>query len=139
MYAQNDRLTGRQMKLVRLTAAALALACVPLASHAQGSVDIIQIWQNFVASRVAANECGGVEKATEQNFLANLTTVTARATQAIQERNPTISQADLASKMESASGQIHDKVEAEIKQNGCSSSKVQQLLKLYAMHAAMKL
>ena len=122
---------------MRLIVAALAIACLPLASSAQGSVDIVQIWQNFIASRVAANECGTVEKATEQHFLVNLTTVTTRATQTLQERNPTVSQADLTSKMEAASSQIHDKVEAAIKQSGCSSPGVQQLLTMYKMHSAM--
>jgi hypothetical protein len=117
--------------------AGLVLAFVPLASQAEGRVDIVQIWQNFVASSVAARECGGVEKATEQNFLVNLTTVTTRATQALQERNPTVSPADLTGKMEAASGQIKDKVEAEIKQNGCPSPKIQPLLQMYKIHAGM--
>ncbi len=133
------------MRPVRLAMAAfLALACVPFEARAQAEgqthvkVDIVQIWENFIASSVAADACGGVEKTTRDNFLANLTTVTLRATQALQARNPSVPPADVASRMENASGQIRDKVQAEIKQNGCASTKIQPLLQMYKMHADMK-
>jgi hypothetical protein len=80
-----------------------------------------------------------VDKATEPKFLSNLMTVTIRATQALKERNSNLSDKDLANKITAAQNQLADKVKAEITQNGCSSDRIQQLLKLYKIHAEMSL
>lgn len=117
-------------------AAALTLVCA-FAARSQGRVDIVQIWENFIASRVAASECGGIDKNSDQNFLVNLTSVTIRVTQAIEQRNPTVPNADLVGKINALSDGIHDKVDAEIKQNSCSSPRIQQLLSMYKLNAAI--
>jgi len=76
------------MKRAGLVALMLA---VPLTkSEAQqppGRVDVVQIYSNFLASRVAALGCDAVDKATEPKFLSNLQIVTIRAMQALKERN----------------------------------------------------
>jgi hypothetical protein len=117
----------------------ILLATVFSKSYAQGRVDIVQIYENFLASRVAAIGCNAVDKATEPKFLSNLMTVTVKATQALKERNSNLSDKDLANKITAAQNQLADKVKAEITQNGCSSDRIQQLLKLYKIHAEMSL
>lgn len=107
-------------------------------ADAQDHIDIVQIWQNFIASAVAENNCAADKASSDHQFLSNLTAVTIRATQRLQEENPTITPADLVIKMNVAGEGIGDKVTGEIKQNGCSSPKIQMLLKMYRMHAAMK-
>ena len=78
-------------------------------------------------------------KATELKFLSNLTTVTIRAAQALKERNPNLSEADLKNKVIAAQNKLAETVKAEIAQNGCASNRVQQLLKRYKIHSEMSL
>ena len=115
----------------------LSLACWSTLAVAQNRVDIVQIWQNFIASGVAEHACATPEKPAETKFLANLTDVTIRATQRLQERNPGASQAALAKNMQDMGTSINTAVKAEITANGCTSPKIQQLLKMYTMHSTM--
>ena len=118
---------------------ALALALAPALAHAQPAINIIQIWQNFLASRAAAITCNAVDPGTKTQFEANLIDVTIRAGQSILQNDPSISQADLPVKMKTVGDGISSKVNDEISQNGCKSPKIDQLLKLYKMHSTMKL
>jgi hypothetical protein len=117
----------------------LGLFCIPSACFGQGRVDIVQIYENFLASRVAALGCDAVDKATETRFLSNQQTVTTRATQALKERNKSLSDAELAAKIVSAQGATQAAVKTEIAQNGCSSERIKALLKLYKLHSEMSL
>ena len=117
--------------------AALLISCVSVGAHGQSRVDILQIWQNFIASGVAATECGSGESPAKQKFAANLTDVSIGATQALQQREPSATQEQIVSRMKTVGEDIHEKVEAEIKQNGCSSPKIVQLLAMYKMHSEM--
>ena len=105
----------------------------------QGRVDIVQIYQDFLASRVAALECGAIDKTTEQKFLSNQMSVTIRATQALHERNPTLSDTVLKDRLIAAQQLLQTTVKTEISQKGCASERIQQLLKLYKIHSAMSL
>lgn len=105
--------------------------------HAQNQIDILQIWQNFIASGVAATECGSAEPASRQKFLSNLTAVSIRATQELEQRQPSAAPAAIENEMKLVGDGIHNKVEAEIKQNGCSSPKIQPLISMYKMHSEM--
>jgi uncharacterized membrane-anchored protein len=127
------------MKRIRFALASLTLFCAPSATVAQGRVDIVQIYENFLASRVAALECRAIDKATEQKFLSNQMTVTIRATQALKERNSTLSDADINNKLLVGLNGLQMKVKTEIAQNGCASERIQQLLKLYKLHSTMSL
>jgi hypothetical protein len=59
----------------------------------------VQIYENFLASRVAALGCHAVDKATEPKFISNQQTVTIRAMQALKERNKNLSAPDLTAKV----------------------------------------
>ena len=99
----------------------------------------MQIWQNFLASRVAANECHALDAATDDHFLSNMMDVTIRAAQSLKESNPNVAEDVLADRMERDTNEIGTKVKADVATNGCSSERIQQLLKLYQMHSTMKL
>jgi hypothetical protein len=81
-------------------------------------VDIVQIYANFLASRVAALGCNAVDKATEPKFLSNLQTVTIRAAQALKERNENLSEPDLTAKVIAAQHLTEAAVKTEIAQTG---------------------
>lgn len=112
---------------------------IPSLSFSQGRVDIVKIFQNFVASSVAASACNVVDKSTVTKFGANNVTVATRATMALKERNPTMSEKELGEKIVKMLDSIKQSVKREIDQNGCGSDRIQQLLKLYDMHAKLDL
>jgi hypothetical protein len=116
-----------------------AIFCLPSASREQGRVDIVQIYFTFLASRVAALGCNAIDKATELKFLSNQQTVLIRATQAFKERNANLSDAELTAKIIAAQNTTSANVKAEIAKNGCSSERIQSLLKLYKLHSEMSL
>jgi hypothetical protein len=126
-------------KAVLALAATLGVFCIQPASFGQGRIDIIQIYENFLASRVAALGCDAVDKATEPKFLSNQYVVTIRATQALKERNGNLSDAELAAKVVAAQNATQAAVKTEIAQNGCSSERIKGLLKLYKLHSEMSL
>jgi hypothetical protein len=127
------------VKKANLVLAPLAFLCVPFLAYGQGRVEIVQIYENFLASRVAALDCGGIDQASEQKFLSNQMTVTLRAAQALKERNSSLSDADLTSKVLALQNTLQANVKTEIAKNGCSSERIQQLLKLYKLHSTMSL
>lgn len=137
--------TGR-LEMIKAGLVALFLATLLTPSEAQqpqarpqGHVDIVQIYSNFLASRVAAVGCDSVDKATEPKFLSNLQTVTIRATMAMKERNQNLSDQDLTAKVIASQNFTEAAVKTEIAQNGCSSERIKGLLKLYKMHSDMSL
>jgi hypothetical protein len=119
--------------------AALFFGLIPSLSFGQDRVDIVKIFQNFVASSVAANACNAVDKSTVVKFGANNVTVATRATMALKERNPAMSEKELGEKIVKMLDGIKQSVKNEIDQSGCGSDRIQQLLKLYEMHAKLDL
>jgi len=117
----------------------LVVFCFSSLSYGQGRVDIVQIYESFFVSRVAALECDGINKATEEKFLSNQLTITIRATQALKERNPDLSDSDVTTKIGEIQNQLKKNVQNEVAINGCSSERIQQLLKMYKMHSTMSL
>ena len=116
-----------------------ALLAQSKAQQPQARVDIVQIYENFLASRVAALGCDAVDKATEPKFISNQQTVTIRAMQALKERNKNLSDPDLTAKVIAAQNATQAAVKGEIAQNGCSSERIKALLKLYKIHSEMSL
>jgi hypothetical protein len=117
----------------------MALLTRSEAQQPQPRVDIVQIYENFLASRLAALGCDAVAKDTEPKFLSNQQTVTIRAMMALKERNKNLSDADLTAKVIAAQNATQAAVKAEIVQNGCSSERIKALLKLYKIHSEMSL
>jgi len=123
-----------------VTVAAVYFAWLPGSAMAQATpVDIVQIWQNFLASQAAAKDCDAIDPATETRFLSNLSAVSIRAAQALKERNPNLSPETLSAQVKSTPSIVSGHVDVEIQSHGCSSPKILTLLKVYRMHAAMDL
>lgn len=118
---------------------ALVVGVAPCLSYAQGRVDIVNIFANFLASGVAANACNVVDKSTAAKFSANSTVVAIRAAMALKERNATMSEKELSEKITRWADTTKQAVKSEIDKNGCGSDRIQQLLKLYDRHAKLDL
>ena len=79
---------------------ALMLYLAPSLSASAQNVDIVMIYQNFVASRVAADECNALDAALEPRFQSNLMAVTIRATETVKQRNPSFTDQQLVTEMD---------------------------------------
>jgi hypothetical protein len=119
---------------------ALALLASSLISSspatAQTGTNIVQIWQNFIASRIAMKDCGGLDAAVDARFMANFTDVTLRASQAVQKFDPSASRDAIIENFKTLAQGIHDRVDAEVKTNGCSSPRIQLLRTQYKANSA---
>lgn len=107
------------------------------AAHAQIAVDILRIYQDFVASAVAQQKCGVADEDLHRKFLANMAAVSTRAAQALKERNPTATDEALGHAMAEFKDRITAGVEAEIAARGCQSPKIQRQLRVYTRQANM--
>lgn len=127
------------MKKALSTAALLALACISSAPHAQTRIDVVQVYERFFASRVAADRCGFVSTSDERKFLMNFMGVTIRALQVQKERHPTLSDGEVKSRMDDRAIWLRQHILSEVDRNGCSSPLIRQLTDLYEMHSEMDL
>lgn len=127
------------MRKIPTAVAFLVCSCTAIVSRAQTRVDVVQIYERFVASRVVAEHCRALDAATEQRFLSNLMAVTIRAAQLMKERNSALSDDQLGSKTKERADWLRRNIVAEIEQNGCSSPPIRQLLELYKVHSEMHL
>jgi hypothetical protein len=118
----------------------LALVCIVSLSslsfaQAPQDLDIVRIFEYFVASSAAFAKCATADAQIEKKFLANFLMVTTRATQALKERNPTVPEPELAQGIEAKTSAIRQAVAEDIEKNGCNSPAVAQLVKLHRVHA----
>ena len=117
-----------------------ALAFLLAASSAFGApdrIDIVTIFEQFLAAGTAAKYCNTLDSSNKLNWLKNYQVVILRATMALKERNPNVSDADLTAKVKAAIDGIRAKVDAEASANGCTSERIEQLLKLYQLQAEL--
>lgn len=127
------------MRKAFFTAVLLASSCAPGAPHAQPRIDVVQIYERFFASRVAADRCGAAGTANERKFLSNFMAVAIRATQVQKERSPTLNGEELKSRMNDRANWLQRNILAEVERNGCSSPLIRQLVDLYKVHSGMDL
>lgn len=125
--------------MLRYLVLALMLLLSPQQSSAQARTDIMTIYGRFLVSRLAMARCGTIEGSVDRKFMVNFTAVTIRAAQVLKARNPTLSDVQLSQKMDAFTAGLRDDVEADITQNGCATPRIQQVLQLYKIHAAMDL
>ena len=123
------------MKRFALFVASISI-CFTSPVQAQSRIDILQILDNFLASRTAAVRCQTTSEATNAKFFSNLSIVTIRAGETFRAQNPRLSEAEstrrFKARMEAAT-----KRGGQIAAQGCSLGRARALLKLYEMHATM--
>jgi hypothetical protein len=118
---------------------AAVMLLTPVVGASGQNIDITQIYQNFIASRVAAVKCNALDDGLDRRFLANLMGVAIRATEAVKQRNPSYTEAQLQTSMEAMSNSVQRAVSSEMDNNGCNMPGVQKLIQLYRMHGSMVL
>ncbi len=101
-------------------------------------VDILQIYNIFVASNTAAKHCSPPDEATKAKFASSFATVSLRAAMAFKQRNPGKSDPELIAAFDKQTENVVSVIEREIKTNGCTSPTTQQMLKLYKINVDFK-
>jgi hypothetical protein len=114
--------------------ASLVLSTTAASAHAEAN--IVQTWQTFIASRIAAKDCGGLDPAVDARFMGNFTEVTLEASRAVAGYQPQASNDAIVADFKTLARGIHDRVDAEVKANGCASPRIQRLLAQYRANAA---
>lgn len=120
-------------------AAALPLYLGAGVSASAQNTDIVTIYQNFIASRVAADECHALDRALDQRFQSNLMGVTIRASEAVKQRNASYTDQQLVDAMSVMANRVRQAVTTAVERNGCDNAGVQRLVQLYRMHGTMTL
>jgi hypothetical protein len=82
-------------------------------------------------------KCNALDDGLDRRFLANFMGVAIRATEAVKQRNPAYTEAQLQTSMEAMSDSVQRAVSSEIDNNGCNMPGVQKLIQLYRMHGSM--
>lgn len=108
------------------------------AISAQEGTDIVQIMEYFIASAVAAKECFSPDDALKNNFNKNFLMVLIRATQALKQKNPNMSEEELSKTISTNTEIIRRTVANDINKSGCESTSAKQLIQLYKMNASWK-
>ena len=80
-------------------------------------------------------QCGGVNPKTDRLYFSNLMDVSIRAAQAYKQRYPSWTDDQVVNGMKSDARKVHERVEADIKKNGCSTDRILNALKLYKMQS----
>ncbi|WP_129587806.1 hypothetical protein [Herbaspirillum robiniae] len=106
---------------------------------AQPSMDIVSIANQFIVSGVAAKKCSLIDAATEQAFRTNFLAVSIRKIQVLKERNPQLTDDQIAEQDKESTEQYRARAEQVISQYGCQSPAVQELIQRYKAQAAWKI
>ena len=119
----------------------VVLACcvhaVPFGSAfgQQPRLDIVRIHTQFIEARTAAVAYHAQDPTTEQDFLNNEKSVTIRALQELQKRDPTASAQQIAERETEATLRERGLVITLVETNGCEASLIQGLLALYKIQS----
>lgn len=97
-------------------------------------VDITKIYENYLASAVAAKRCGGTDPGQNTGFLKNLMIVTISATQKVQQRTG-LPDEQVRAMFERNSKLIEQGTGRYIDDKGCADPQVAVLLKMYQVHS----
>ncbi len=114
--------------------ATMALAAPPPTASMDDRGKAVGAWQHFVAARSAAGLCPKPGTPVSKAFTADFNTAQQQATASL-ERQTRGAPDKVAGALKDATGRIDGKVHDEVKQHGCASPKIKELMDFYALHA----
>jgi len=100
--------------------------------------DPVYIFEQFLATNHAVTRCGNPEDERLEQYLRNLRSVTERARDKVQERNPGASIESVDHMITARRKEREAEVDAVIEAGGCSDPKVKTLLKRFAIQARVR-
>lgn len=106
--------------------------------NAAGKTDILKIFEHFTLANAAAGKCIKPEKSELTSFLANYQMVTVLTLQEIQKRKPGISKKQAQDMLRNGSTKATKTVHSVIANEGCESTKIQDIIKRFHMQAKWK-
>lgn len=107
--------------------------------HADGRVDITEIYEQFVMAGAAAGRCDSGQAELDQSWSANFRAVLLRSIRAVRERNPGIPESRIDAALQNRASQLRASVESLIDREGCTSPDGRQLQRLYRVQASVPL
>ena len=107
-------------------------------ANAEQNIKMLQIYEQFTLASAAAGKCIKPKKDLLTSFLANYKMVHIRALQQIKKLKPKITNKQAANILNKGGMQATNTVYKEIKENGCESGKIKDLIKRFHMQAKWK-
>ena len=117
--------------------ATLAFSISSLAEAQQ--LDIVQIMGQFVQASYATSRCAKPDPKTLSSFLANFKVVSVRATEELEKRNPNQSEQQIVEGLKQGAVAVEKAIDEAIRSNGCTDSRIQDLIKRFEVQANLKL
>jgi cupin superfamily acireductone dioxygenase involved in methionine salvage len=102
------------------------------------NMDILKIYNQFTLASAAASKCIKPSKEELNAFLVNYQMVVILMHKEIKKRKPEYSEKDLEKVMTNRNTKATDAVNKVIKSEGCSSNKIQDLIKRFYMQLKWK-
>ncbi|MBA4502567.1 hypothetical protein [Marinobacterium marinum] len=100
--------------------------------------DILKIYEHFTLSGVAAEKCINTKEEELTSFLANYQMVSVFALTELRNQNPDLSSDQAQAVLNIGGEKIEQLVYEMIENDGCESSKIQDLIKRFHMLAEWK-
>ncbi len=107
-------------------------------ASAEKDIRILKIYEQFTLASAAAGKCIKPKKELLTSFLANYQMIHIRALQQIKKLKPKITNKQAANILNKGGTQATNTVYKEIKENGCESNKIKDLIKRFHMQAKWK-
>jgi hypothetical protein len=114
------------------------LLALPGAAHAQQTVDILDVRDNFIAAGIAAQKCHGGDPQREEAHDRNFTIISRKAMEVMKARSPDVDQEELRRRDLEHIEQLQDAAFNLIRSEGCQSEKVRALLRMHKVHENMR-
>ncbi|MEN9704260.1 MAG: hypothetical protein RLZZ393_139 [Pseudomonadota bacterium] len=121
-----------------MVAAVLLLPGVSARADEGPPLDILGLYDQFVASGAAASRCAEPTDALALRFLSNFQWVTAYATREIGSRRPEFTSQQVADELATRSREIKANTHAMVKEEGCASEPVQRLVRRFLAQSAWR-
>ena len=101
-------------------------------------MDILKIYNQFTLASAASSKCLKPSKEELNSFLVNYQVVVVLMHKEIKKRKPEYSEKDIQKVMTHRNTKATDAVNKVIKSEGCSSNKIQDLIKRFYMQSKWK-
>ncbi len=107
-------------------------------ANAEKDIKMLKIYEQFTLASAAAGKCIKPKKELLTSFLANYQMVHIRALQQIKKLKPKITNKQAANILKKGGMQATNAVFKAIKEEGCESKKIKDLIKRFHMQANWK-
>jgi hypothetical protein len=106
--------------------------------HAQQTVDVLKMRDNFIVASIAAQKCKSGDSSKQDAHDRNFTILSRRASQILAARSPGIAPEELRKQDLAHIEKLQDETFNLLQNEGCKSDKVKALLRMHRVHETIR-